>query len=262
MELHCSDSGTPLTIPKAQWMGYQSSVSTSSTATATPTSTSTLTSTSATTSGQQTATVTSTSTPNPDANYSGNTGLSSGAKIGIIAGSAAVGVALLAAALFFCLRSRKRRQPYEEVHPMLLANPQHGPFSDGSADATTHRSPLSMGPSELESAAPSMAGSPRDRSTWHSSSDGSQVPWSPGAFESVKMAQFQSLHQPPPRDDVYEMPAETSSSMSPSTIPLEMPTISVTSPTVSPTSRYSGLDWSSEPPEPRRYEPFRPQRLT
>lgn len=255
MELHCSDSNTPLSVPKAQWMGYQSSVSTSSTATATTTSTST------STSGRQTATVTSTPSPNPDGNNSGNSGLSSGAKIGIIAGSAAVGVALLAAALFLCIRYRKRRETYHEVHPMLLANPQHGPFGDGSADASAHRSHhhISMGPSELESAAPSVAGSPSDRSTWHSSSDGSQVPWSPGAFESVKMAHFQSLHQPPPREDVYEMPGETAASMSPSTIPVEMPTISVTSPTVSPTSRYSGLDWSSEPAEPRRYEPFRPR---
>lgn len=253
MDLHCSDSNTPLTISQAQFMAYQSSVSSSSSASSTASATST------SSAAQQTVTTTASPTPDPDDDGDdGNTALSTGAKIGIIAGAAAAGVALLAVALFILMRRRKRRQhQYQEVHPMLAANgpPPGGPQP---GDSSAHPSHMSMGPSELESAAASTMGSPNIRNTWQSS-DGSAPPWSPGAFESVKAAQVQSLHQPPPREDVYEMPADHAAPTSPLSSVAEMPAIEVTSPTVSPTSRYSGVDWVSEQSEPRRYEPFRPR---
>lgn len=277
METHCSDSNTPLTVQRAQWMAYQTSSSSSSSATSTPTSTPTPTS----SSSQQTVTVTGTSTPAPDPkdDEDESSGLSSGARIGIIAGSAAAGVALLAAALFFFIRYRKRRHhEYDQVQPMLLANTPHGP-SNGADTAysnaysrepsSANPSHVSMGPSELESA-PSTVSSPNLRNSWLPSPDASSVPWSPGAFDHVKAAHLQSLHQTSPRDnvhEVYEMPAEAAAGPSPPAHPrpLEMPSIAVTSPTVSPASRYSGANWgsepsaTSEPSEPRRYEPFRPR---
>lgn len=253
MYLHCSDSNTPLSVSQAQFMAYTSSVSSSSSASSTASSTST------TTATQQTVTTTASSSPNTDDDDS-NTGLSTAAKIGIIVGAAVAGVALLAAALFIFLRHRKQRQrqhQYEEVHRPPPGGPQ-------PVDASAHPSHMSMGPSELESAVSTM-GSPNIRNTWMSS-DSSAAPWSPSAFESVKAAHVQSPHQPLPPGDVYEMPADntvpvspSSNVVSPSSNVAEMPAIEVTSPTISPTSRYSGVDWVSETSEPRRYEPFRPR---
>lgn len=266
MDLHCSDSDTPLTISEAQWMAYQSNT------TSTPTSTSS--------SAKQTVTVTGTSTPTPDPNDEDDedSGLSSGARIGIIAGSAAAGVALLAAALFFFMRHRRRRHhDRDQAQPMLPSNtpqelPNEGALSSAfpnsySGDSSSaNPGHVSMGPSELESA-PSTMGSPTFRGSWVPSPEASSVPWSPGAFESVKAAHIQSLHQPPPRSDlheIYEMAGDTGISPSPPPHPrsVDMPSIAVTSPTVSPSSRYSGVHWGSEQSassesEPRQYEPFR-----
>lgn len=265
LSLHCSDSNTPLSIPKKQWMAQQSSVTTSSTASRTNTKTasaSTMTTTSAgnTITATVTTTPAATSTPASDDNSSG---LSGGAKIGVIAGSAAVGVAVLAAALFFFCRYRKRRSgaSYEEVHALGTQSPYNriskGPAQFGSPEAGAHASYQSTMASDLENASD-------PRRSWHPSPDGQSVPWSPSAFEAVKTHPgFGNLHQPPP--DVHEMStdAERPVSLSPSA-PVEMPAISVTSPTVSPTSRYSGADWDSQlpqlPQEPRRYEPYRPAR--
>lgn len=272
LSLHCSDSNTPLSISKKEWLAQQSSASTSATSSRTTSKTaskSTMTTTSAgqTTTATITTTPTATSTPVPEDNGSG---LSGGARIAVIAGSAVGGVAVLAAAVFIFWRYRKRRSgaAYEEVHAMGAQSPYnriskaHAPF--GSPDLGGHSSYQST-------AAASDFGSASDpRRSWHPSPDGQSVPWSPGAFEVVKQNPgFGNLHQPPP--DVHEMSTDSERpvSMSPSA-PVEMPAINVVSPTVSPTSRYSGADWDSHvsqdshvpqmPQEPRRYEPYRPAR--
>ncbi|KAI3398751.1 hypothetical protein diail_8618 [Diaporthe ilicicola] len=268
LSLHCSDSNTPLTVSKAQWMAQQSSVTTSSTASRTTSKTATKSTMTTTSAGNTvTATVTTTPTPtptSPPASDDSGSGLSGGAKIGVIAGSAAVGVAVLAAALFFFCRYRKRRSgaAYEEVHALGAQSPYNhiskGPVPFGSPDVGAHSSYQSTTVSDLESAS-------NPRRSWHPSPDGQSVPWSPGAFEAVKRHPGLGLHQPPP--DVHEMSTdgERPVSLAPSA-PVEMPAISVTSPTVSPTSRYSGADWDSQlpepqlPQEPRRYEPYRPAR--
>lgn len=252
MSLHCSESNTPLSISKAEFMAYQTSVSTT-----TSSATSTSTATSASTGAQQTVTTTATSIPSSD----DDDGLSSAAKIGIIAGSAAAGVALLAAAVFFFIRHRRRQKhQYDEVHPMLATNTQHDFPHGGPGELSADPSHMSVGPSELESAVSTMrSSSPNARNTWQSSSDGNTGPWSPGSFDAVKASQAQTLHRPPPQEEVYEMPADSVAPLSPASEAAEMPAISVTSPTISPSSRYSGLDWAPEQPETRRYEPFRPR---
>lgn len=265
LSLHCSDSNTPLQISKKNWMAQQSSVSTSTTATRTTSNTatkSTMTTTSAghTTTATITATPTATSTPVPEDNA---TGLSGGARIAVIAGSAVGGAAVLAAAVFIFCRYRKRRSgaAYEEVHAMGAQSPYNriskAPAPFGSPDLGGHQSYQSTTASDLGSASD-------PRRSWHPSPDGQSVPWSPSAFEAVKQNPgFGNLHQPPP--DIHEMSTDSERpvSMSPSA-PVEMPAISVTSPTVSPASRYSGADWDSQlpqvPQEPRRYEPYRPAR--
>lgn len=264
LSLHCSDSNTPLSVAKKDWMAQRSSASSSTSSTKTTSNTaskSTMTTTSAghTTTATITTTPSATSTPAPE-----DSGLSGGARIAVIAGSAAGGVAVLAAAVFIFCRYRKRRNggTYEEVHAMGAQTPydriSKAPAPFGSPDLGGHSSYQST-------AAASDLGSSYDpRGSWHPSPDGQSVPWSPGAFEAVKQNPgLGNLHQPPP--DVHEMSTDSERpvSMSPSA-PVEMPAISVTSPTVSPTSRYSGADWDSHvsemPQEPRRYEPYRPAR--
>lgn len=264
LSLHCSDSNTPLSISKKEWMAEKESVSTTTTAktTSNTATKSTMATTSAglTTTATVTSTPTATSSPPPEDN---DTGMSSGTRIAVIAGSAVGGAAVLAAAVFIFCRYRKRRNgaAYEEVHAMGAQSPygriSKAPAPLGSPDLGGHASYQSTTVSDL--------GSAHDpRSSWHPSPDGQSVPWSPGAFEAVKQnAGFGHLHQPPP--DIHEMSTdgERPVSTSPS-VPVEMPAISVTSPTVSPTSRYSGADWDSQQPqmpqEPRRYEPYRPAR--
>ncbi|KAH8778649.1 hypothetical protein F5883DRAFT_542427 [Diaporthe sp. PMI_573] len=264
LELHCSDSNTPISISKKAWMAEQSSVSTTTSAkTASKTATkSIMTTTSAghTTTATITTTPTATSSPVPEEN---DTGLSGGTRIAVIAGSAVGGAAVLAAAVFIFCRYRRRRNgaAYEEVHAMGVQSPygrtSKAPAPFGSPDLGGHASYQSTTVSDLGSA-------PDPRRSWHPSPDGQSVPWSPGAFEAVKQNPgLGNLHQPPP--DIHEMSTdgERPVSMSPSA-PVEMPTISVTSPTVSPASRYSRADWDSQlsqtPQEPRRYEPYRPAR--
>ena len=267
LSLHCFDSNTPLSISKKDWMAEQSSVSTSSTATRTRTTsntamTSTITTTSAghTTTATITTTPTATSTPAPE----DSSGLSGGARIAVIAGSAAGGAAVLAAAVFIFCRYRKRRSgaAYEEVHAMGA----HLPYDRTSKAPAPFGSPDLGGHPSYQSTMASDLGSASDpRRSWHPSPDGQSIPWSPSAFDAIKQNPgFGNLHQEPP--DIHEMSTdgERPVSMSPSA-PVEMPAISVTSPTVSPTSRHSGADWDSHvsqkvPQEPRRYEPYRPAR--
>lgn len=265
LSTHCSDSNTPLSMSKKDWLALQSSVSTSTKSSKTTSSTatkSTMTTTSAglTTTATITTTPTATSSPAPDEN---DTGLSGGARIAVIAGSAVGGAAVLAAAVFFFCRYRKRRNgaAYEEVHAMGAQSP----YGRGSKAPAPFGSPDLGGHSSYQSTTVSDLGTASDpRRSWHPSPDGQSIPWSPSAFEAVKQNPgFGNLHQPPP--DVHEMSTdgERPVSLSPSA-PVEMPAISVTSPTVSPTSRYSGADWDSQvsqpPQEPRRYEPYRPAR--
>lgn len=249
MESHCSTSNTPLAIPLAQWMAQASGVSTSTTSAA-PT----------------TATVAATSTTTSSYDNGRNTGLSSSAKIAIIAGSAGAGLLLLATALFFCLRYRRRRRRYDQVHSLLLADSQHTGLPLGErATIKGHPEHMSIGPSELDSAANMAPNTPTTADPWHTPSNTSSAPWSPGAFESIKTAQFVGIHPPLPLNDVHEMPADDScifQSSFAAAAPVELPTTDVTSPTSTATSlsRYSGVGWVSEAYEdPRRYEPFRPR---
>lgn len=271
LSLHCSDSNTPLSISKKEWMAEQSSVSTTTSAktTSNTATKSTMTTTSAglTTTATVTTTPTTTSSPPPE---DSDTGLSGGTRIAVIAGSVVGGVAVLAAAAFIFFRYRRRRNgaAYQEVHTMGAQSPygrmSKAPAPYGSPDLGGHASYQSTTASDLGSASD-------PRRSWHPSPDGQSVPWSPSAFEAVKNNPgFGNLHQPPP--DIHEMSTdgERPVSMSPSA-PVEMPSIQVISPTVSPTSRYSGADWDSQlpqipqeptrtPQEPRRYEPYRPAR--
>ncbi|KUI73701.1 hypothetical protein VM1G_09412 [Cytospora mali] len=259
MSLHCSNSNTPLSVSKEEWMAEGSSVSSSTSSTSSTKTDSKTTSQTAsrsnipTTSVGKTIVTTTTSLPSntytPDA--SNNSGLSTGARVGIIVGSATVGLALFASVLLFLCRYRRHRNhTYEEVYLVggqLPSNPESEIFGP------TQPSIASTVPSDLEN-------SSDPRKHWHPSPDGNQVPWSPSAFEAVKLHPgFGKRYQPPP--DVYEMPtsSERSVSVSLSVTPVEMPIISVTSPTASPASRYSRADWSLQmDEEPGRYEPYRP----
>lgn len=267
MKLHCSDSNTPLSVSRQEWMAEESSLSASpsSTMTASKTSASKTASTSTivTTSTERTIAATTTGSPSSTStpSFRNNSGLSTGAKVGIIVGSAAAGLALFVAALLFLCRHRRRRNhTYEEVQHIegeLSCNP----VVKGATTFGFTSSELAN-PS-CTSTAPSGLGNVFDpRTSWQSTPDGRQVPWSPGAFEVVKMHPgLGNLHQQLP--DVYEMSTDSERpvSVAPSVAPVEMPIISVTSPTVSPSSRFSGTDWSSRMhEEPSRYEPYRPSR--
>ncbi|ROW06522.1 hypothetical protein VMCG_04291 [Cytospora schulzeri] len=267
MSLHCSNSNTPLAVSKQEWMAEGSKVSTS----ITPTKTTSKTSTSQTASPstivatltEQTITATVTgsqrASSRPDADN--HSGLSSGARGGIIVGSVAAGSALFAAALFLlCRHRRSRNHAYDQVRH-TGGQLQADPVGQGAT---------MIGFTGYEAANPSHTStSPSDRVNtsdprkgWHPSPDGSQVPWSPGAFEVVKLHPgMGNLHQP--RADVYEMSTDSEIPLpvSPSVAPVKMPIISVTPPTVPPSSRYSGVDWTSQThQEPTRYDPYLPSR--
>lgn len=256
MQSSCAFSDTALTFSLSQWMAQASGVTPSTSAnTAIVTATTTA---SASTSASPTS-------ESSDGDNDDKTGLSSGAKIGIIAASAAVWLALVLAAIFFIVRHRRRRVTYEEVHPMV-GSPRndHDGHEPGAYPSHDHGH-MSYGPSELESTSSMMmmVDTPVVRNSWRSSSDGAPAgPWSPDAFESVKTnAQFRAFYQQPPLEEVYEMPAEhTHTSLAPP--PVEIPTIAVTSPRECPTSYYSELDHTpaaGAPEQSLRYEPFRPR---
>lgn len=259
MESHCSVSNTSLTIPLAQWMAQSSGVATS-----TPSAVSTATVT--TTFTPASASPTSASNVEDDDEEKSQTRLSSSTRTAVIVGSTAAGLLLLATALFLGLRYRRRRSKYDQVHPLLFIDSGNIalPVSETAASSLPPNH-SSIGPSELEGADGMAINTPSGAGPWHTPSDTSSSPWPPSALESSTFARPISLHQPSPPVDVYEMPVdEPHTSLSPfaTTAPVEMPTTAVTSPTttVSPTSRHSGVGWSSEAPEePRRYEPFRPR---
>ncbi|OIW28216.1 hypothetical protein CONLIGDRAFT_368937 [Coniochaeta ligniaria NRRL 30616] len=131
MNDHCTDTKTPLTVSRAQFLKDRvanvASTTTSATASGISTSIST---------GSMTATTTGsaavTSTGDPEATGSGenNSGdeegdgdgtLSSTARAGIIAGSTSGGVLILGLMAFLFVRHRRNSQSsHEEAHPMLF----------------------------------------------------------------------------------------------------------------------------------------------
>jgi hypothetical protein len=123
MKQACADSKTPLSVSEKAFLDAANQ-STTTSKTTTRASTTTSTSSTSTSTGTTTE-----STPNPTGSKDPqnsqpeqeNTGLSSGAKIGIIAGGAIAGIAVLAAVAILLLR-RKRRKDGEESHPMLSQN--------------------------------------------------------------------------------------------------------------------------------------------
>ncbi|KAK0627523.1 hypothetical protein B0T14DRAFT_512803 [Immersiella caudata] len=122
MKQACSDSKTPLSVSEKAFLNAAKPPTTTSKVTSkasTTTSTSsTSTSTSVTTTTEATPAPTGSKDPQNTQPEQENAGLSSGAKIGIIAGGAVAGVAVLAAVAILLLR-RKRRRDGEESHPML-----------------------------------------------------------------------------------------------------------------------------------------------
>lgn len=250
MSSHCQVSGTPLGVSEDDFLALASSVS----STAQATSTQTLT----------TSTGTSSPTPIPDSDSDGQGGLSTGAKIGIIAGAAVAAVILLLAGIYFFIRRRKQHRQYEEVHPMQSSHPSPSNFANANTTGNANAGPSysSAVPSELESTESTM-GSPSLRQTWQSSWTGSRIPWSTSELdagkENSRLGNPHETQQPP---HIYEMSAESEvpMSVSPTSMPAEMPTISVISPTVSPTSPHTGASWDTGmPTEHNRYEPYRPR---
>lgn len=249
MYSHCQESDTPISVSEDDFLALASSVTTTSssaTSTAKPTSTGTQTST--------TSTGTSTSTPASHNNNDEQGGLSTGARAGIVAGASVAGVVLLLAAIWLFMRHRKRSRQYEEVHLMNASKPPSSHMTT-AASPSMHHGHISTAPSELEGTE-STVGSPSFRQTWQSSWTGSQGPWSPNDLgppnNNPPVGNIYETHSTP----IYEMSAENEvpTAVSP------MPTISVSSPPISPTSHYTTeAGWDNEPPAERsRYEPYRP----
>lgn len=246
MSSHCQDSGTPLNVSEDDFLALVSSVSSTTQATSTQIS-------------SPTSTGTSSPTPTPDSDSDGQGGLSTGAKIGIIAGAAVAAVILLLAGIYFFIRRRKQRRQYEEVRPMQSSHPSPSHLANATGNANTGPSYASAVPSELESTE-STVGSPSLRQTWQSSWTGSHIPWSTSELNAGKENSL--LGNPRQSSHVYEMSAESEVpvSVSPTSMPVEMPTISVISPTVSPTSPHTGASWDTgTSTEHKRYEPYRPR---
>lgn len=115
-------------------------------------------------------------------------------------------------------------------------------------------------PSELESAE-STVGSPSVGQSWQPSWTGSQVPWSAAELGFVKGNSRLGDVYETENSQIYEMSAENEvpTSVPPTPMPAEMPTISVISPPISPTSPHTGTGPNAElPRDPERYEPYRP----
>lgn len=249
MSSHCETSNTPLSVSENDFLALTSGVSSTTQASST------------TSQSTSTSTGTSTSTPAPDDDDDEQGGLSAGAKIGIIVGAAIVGVILLLAAIFFFVRHRKRHRQYEEVHPMQPSNLSQTHLAN-AGNQSVFPGHATTAPSELEGTE-STIGTPSFRQTWQSSWTGSQIPWSPSEPNSAtkENSQFGNPHEAQSAQ-IYEMSAENEAptSVSPTAVPVEMPTITVISPPTSPTSQYTGGGWEAPlPTEHRRYEPYRPK---
>ncbi|KAJ9143464.1 hypothetical protein NKR23_g6620 [Pleurostoma richardsiae] len=175
MMTHCDDSGTPLSVDKASFLAAAASAaSTASTAAATKTKTTSETQTTSTTTqtthtstgttssastatttssvSGHTATTTSTSgqasqtgTAGEDDNNKEDEGLSRGATIAIVAVSAVAGTAVVAAAIFFAFRYRRRKNqgPGDEFHPMLSQSQPYGGGGGGGGGGSVNTQPSS-----------------------------------------------------------------------------------------------------------------------
>jgi hypothetical protein len=208
LAVNCQGSNTPLTISQAQFLAAASgSVSTTTavqtakvttisgrpttvTATLTPTPT-------------QGPTVTVTTTPTPtDGNKSngGDGGMGTGAKIGIAAGSVAVGVALIAALVFCCFRRRKRNSSKEESHPMLDPPASAFPGSEHSSRPSTYYDPPKY-PSETKLGwTPGSGQTPPPGSSPYSATTNWATPqqaWGQPQQQQQDWAAAQQWHQPP-----------------------------------------------------------------
>lgn len=206
-------------------------------------------------------------------------GLYTGARTGVIVGAVAAAVLLLLAlALVFCFRRRKkkqqRRQQYEQVehlHPIQSCSSHYHP----SPSTTTFANATNAAPSELESSSSTTVSA-----TWA----GSHTPWSPSTIAATtsqeldaqqsgkKLGAFRPVGKPaqqPPTTTYYEMSADNEVPAPPHTtstsmVGAEMPTISVTSPTVSPATTPPHMgSWDAElamgDENEGRYEPYRPR---
>ncbi|KAK3940255.1 hypothetical protein QBC46DRAFT_127459 [Diplogelasinospora grovesii] len=122
MSSACENSNTPLTVAQNQYMSAASVTSTNSatsTKSASKTSEPATTPTTLVTSTTGSASPSATGVPQRDQNNpDGQGGLSSGARVGIIAGSVIAGLAMLGSLVWFFLRY-KRKKDEEESHPML-----------------------------------------------------------------------------------------------------------------------------------------------
>ncbi|KAJ3466342.1 hypothetical protein MRS44_007000 [Fusarium solani] len=124
MQQACKDSSTPLKVTKEEFQEAakegETTTTTADSSTITTTTKSKQTADFTTTSGGRTITVIATSdnsNDDKDTTKNEDSGLSTGATIGIAVGAALVGAAFIGAGVFFLLRRRKRKS--EESHPML-----------------------------------------------------------------------------------------------------------------------------------------------
>lgn len=151
----CSDSKVNMAVSKDQFLATASAASASASASAPPAATTTLppvtftttfttmisnTPTTITTvittaaaAAQTTGPVSSTPAPTPTPTpAASDSGMSSMAKTGIIAGAAVAGVAIIAILIIFILRHRRKRAAAEEAHPMLPVGRIDGAGTGGS----------------------------------------------------------------------------------------------------------------------------------
>ena len=246
MSLHCSDSNTPLSVSKADFLAAKSSTTTGASATKTKTSSPSVSVVTSVISGSVvTATVTNTGgqateTGSGDKDDKDVEGAYKTAKIGIIAGSVVGGLAVIGIMVFFILRYRRRRgNGQEEAHPMLTqSNKFSGPGGPGSI--STHPGSEDFASTQGWKTDPY----PQDWGTgtgnwppaYGQQTGYSQYPHSPNDFTSA----YSHSPSPNPQENVvYEMPAPGPDPQR----PVEMP---------SSHTQYSGAGWGSGP-----YEPYR-----
>ena len=255
MSLHCSDSDTPLSISKADFLAAESSTSTLTSATkiksptpstAAATSTTESPSVSVVTSvisgSTITATVTNTQgqateTGSGNENDKNVESTNNTARVGIIAGSVVGGLAIIGAVVFFVLRYRRRQSlGQEEAHPMLSQSLK--PPGGGGGPGSIHTQPGS------EDFAPTQG--------WKTdpyAQDWGTANWPAGYGQQAGYGQYPHspndltnayAHSPNLQPTaVYEMPAPGPEPQR----PVEMP---------SNDTHYSGAGWGSGP-----YEPYR-----
>lgn len=252
MSLHCSDSDTPLSISKADFLAAGSSTSTITSATNTKASKTTTTGstnspsvsvvTSVISGSTITATVTNThgqatATGNGDNEDKKVESANNTARIGIIAGSVVGGLAIIGAMVFFFLRYRRRHSPgHEEAHPMLSQS--HKPPGGGGGPGSVNTQPGSEDFASTQGWKTDPYAQDWGTGNWPAGygqqAGYGQYPHSPHDFTNAY------AHSPNLQPTaVYEMPAPGPEPQR----PVEMP---------SNDAHYSGAGWGSGP-----YEPYR-----